>query len=182
MSNDGVSGSFAALADQRSNNERDTGTNEPSGKVHVDGNRNGKSNEFVHKDDTPGIEVESTSGNTDTHVSDSYVNVESSNQEKPISLDTTVGGNVDVNEAPVADGGPNNSGPSPPATYDQYPSNPFNTINKPPSSPTIASKIHRRNSADYTQTSHFLKACHLCKRRLITGRDIFMYRYYSNLE
>ncbi|PWA49208.1 Disease resistance protein [Artemisia annua] len=84
-------------------NERDTGTNEPSGKVHVDGNRNGKSNEFVHEDDTTGIEVESTSGNTDSHVSDSYVNVESPNQEKPISLDTTVGGNVDETEAPEMD-------------------------------------------------------------------------------
>ncbi|PWA49548.1 Extracellular solute-binding protein, family 3 [Artemisia annua] len=89
MSNDGVigladqtsnsKGSFAALADQRSNNENDT----------------------------PGIEqlnanVECTSGNKDSHVSDSSVNVESSNQEKPISLDKTVGGTVDVNEAPDA--------------------------------------------------------------------------------
>lgn len=89
---------------------------------------------------------------------------------------------LDLNHTVVVDGGPNNSGPPPPAaSYDQYPNNPFNTISKPPS-PTIASKIHRRNSGDYTQTSHFLKACHLCKRRLITGRDIFMYRYYSNLE
>ena len=89
---------------------------------------------------------------------------------------------LDLNHTVDVDGtGPNYSGP-PPAEYDQYPNNPFNTINKPPSSPTIASKIHRRNSADYTQTSHFLKACHLCKRRLITGRDIFMYRYiFSNL-
>ncbi|PWA41669.1 hypothetical protein CTI12_AA551930 [Artemisia annua] len=50
MSKDGVigladqtsnsKGSFASLADQRSNNERDNGTNEPSGKVQVDGNKN----------------------------------------------------------------------------------------------------------------------------------------------
>ncbi|GJZ75994.1 FCS-Like zinc finger 6-like protein [Tanacetum coccineum] len=83
---------------------------------------------------------------------------------------------LDLNHTVVADSGPNSSGPPSATTYDQYPNNPFNTINKPPSSPTIVPKIHRRNSADYTQTSHFLKACHLCKRRLITGRDIFMYR------
>lgn len=35
----------------------------------------------------------------------------------------------------------------------------------------------RRNSADSVETAHFLRACSLCKRRLIPGRDIYMYRY-----
>jgi hypothetical protein len=35
----------------------------------------------------------------------------------------------------------------------------------------------RRSSADFqVETAHFLRACSLCKRRLIPGRDIFMYR------
>nr|XP_043617694.1 FCS-Like Zinc finger 5-like [Erigeron canadensis] len=46
----------------------------------------------------------------------------------------------------------------------------------PPSPTVVVPKIHRRSSADFNQTSNFLKACHLCKRSLITGRDIFMYR------
>ncbi|KAI3680301.1 hypothetical protein L2E82_50527 [Cichorium intybus] len=88
---------------------------------------------------------------------------------------------LDLNHTATIDGGRGNS--QPPL---DHPKNPFNIINPPRStentldprfaSPTIASKIHRRNSADYTQTSHFLRACHLCNRQLITGRDIFMYR------
>ncbi|KAL2512897.1 Protein of unknown function (DUF581) [Abeliophyllum distichum] len=35
----------------------------------------------------------------------------------------------------------------------------------------------RRNIADSVETAHFLRACSLCKRRLIPGRDIYMYRY-----
>lgn len=35
---------------------------------------------------------------------------------------------------------------------------------------------HRRNSADLVETPHFLRACGLCKRRLVPGRDIYMYR------
>ncbi|KAK9930583.1 hypothetical protein M0R45_027618 [Rubus argutus] len=34
----------------------------------------------------------------------------------------------------------------------------------------------RRNSADFVETPHFLRACGLCKRRLVPGRDIYMYR------
>ncbi|PWA54726.1 ent-kaurene oxidase-like 5 [Artemisia annua] len=45
------------------------------------------------------VNVGTTSGSKDTHVSDSYCNVECSNQEKPISLDTDGGGKVDVNKA-----------------------------------------------------------------------------------
>ncbi|OVA14629.1 Protein of unknown function DUF581 [Macleaya cordata] len=34
---------------------------------------------------------------------------------------------------------------------------------------------HRRNSGDFVvETAHFLRACGLCKRRLVPGRDIFM--------
>ncbi|KFK44308.1 hypothetical protein AALP_AA1G241200 [Arabis alpina] len=37
---------------------------------------------------------------------------------------------------------------------------------------------HRRNTADYysTQTGDFLRSCSLCKRHLVPGRDIYMYR------
>ncbi|KAL0325150.1 UNVERIFIED_CONTAM: FCS-Like Zinc finger 6 [Sesamum radiatum] len=34
----------------------------------------------------------------------------------------------------------------------------------------------RPNSADFVGTAHFLRVCSLCKRRLIPGRDIYMYR------
>ncbi|GLT37235.1 hypothetical protein SLA2020_115660 [Shorea laevis] len=36
--------------------------------------------------------------------------------------------------------------------------------------------IYRRHSSDFIGTSNFLRACSLCKRRLIPGRDIYMYR------
>ncbi|KAL5559053.1 hypothetical protein UlMin_035264 [Ulmus minor] len=36
--------------------------------------------------------------------------------------------------------------------------------------------LHRRNSADSVQTSHFLRCCSLCKRCLVPGHDIYMYR------
>ncbi|GKA48380.1 FCS-Like zinc finger 6-like protein [Tanacetum coccineum] len=51
-------------------------------------------------------------------------------------------------------------------TYDPFKTN----------QPTVSPRNHRRNSADYMEENHFLTACHFCKRRLITGRDIFMYR------
>ncbi|KAF9610306.1 hypothetical protein IFM89_021976 [Coptis chinensis] len=34
----------------------------------------------------------------------------------------------------------------------------------------------RRNSAEFVETAHFLRACGLCNRRLAPGRDIYMYR------
>ncbi|KAK7301251.1 hypothetical protein RJT34_12112 [Clitoria ternatea] len=37
-------------------------------------------------------------------------------------------------------------------------------------------KIHRRHSSEFLETPHFLRACSLCKRRLVPGRDIYMYR------
>ncbi|XP_011027684.1 PREDICTED: uncharacterized protein LOC105127902 [Populus euphratica] len=39
-----------------------------------------------------------------------------------------------------------------------------------------ARTTYRRASADFLETAHFLRACSLCKRRLIPGRDIYMYR------
>ncbi|KAF5749822.1 hypothetical protein HS088_TW03G00148 [Tripterygium wilfordii] len=36
--------------------------------------------------------------------------------------------------------------------------------------------LQRRNSSDFAETSHFLRTCGLCKRRLTPGRDIYMYR------
>ncbi|XP_044475112.1 FCS-Like Zinc finger 6-like [Mangifera indica] len=35
---------------------------------------------------------------------------------------------------------------------------------------------HRRRSSDFSDSDHFLRACCLCKRRLVPGRDIYMYR------
>uniref|UniRef100_A0A2N9ED41 FLZ-type domain-containing protein n=1 Tax=Fagus sylvatica TaxID=28930 RepID=A0A2N9ED41_FAGSY len=43
-------------------------------------------------------------------------------------------------------------------------------------SSTVSPRNHRRNSADFLETPHFLRACSLCNRRLIPGRDIYMYR------
>lgn len=39
-----------------------------------------------------------------------------------------------------------------------------------------APRMHRRNSADFVETSHFLRVCFLCQRRLVHGHDIYMYR------
>lgn len=38
-------------------------------------------------------------------------------------------------------------------------------------------RTNRRHSADFLETPNFLRACSLCKRRLVPGRDIYMYRY-----
>ncbi|XP_057503597.1 FCS-Like Zinc finger 6-like isoform X1 [Actinidia eriantha] len=35
---------------------------------------------------------------------------------------------------------------------------------------------HRRNSGDLIETAHFLRSCSLCDRRLVPGRDIYMYK------
>jgi len=44
----------------------------------------------------------------------------------------------------------------------------------------VSPKNHRRTSADHfsetTTAPHFLRSCSLCKRRLVPGRDIYMYR------
>ncbi|KAK6257404.1 hypothetical protein QUC31_000863 [Theobroma cacao] len=41
---------------------------------------------------------------------------------------------------------------------------------------TVSPRAHRRHSADFIETAHFLRACGLCRRRLVPGRDIYMYR------
>ena len=41
----------------------------------------------------------------------------------------------------------------------------------------VSPRNHRRNSVDFVDTAHFLRACFLCKRRLFPGHDIYMYRY-----
>ncbi|KAE8733267.1 Bifunctional inhibitor/lipid-transfer protein/seed storage 2S albumin superfamily protein [Hibiscus syriacus] len=41
---------------------------------------------------------------------------------------------------------------------------------------TVSPRVHRRHSADFMETSHFLRSCGLCRRRLVPGRDIYMYR------
>ncbi|KAI3689283.1 hypothetical protein L2E82_47237 [Cichorium intybus] len=89
---------------------------------------------------------------------------------------------LDLNRTAVFGGGHDNPlalGSQPP----HDPNNPFNT-NPPPNgsldnrflTATISPRNHRRNSLDNMETAHFLTACHLCKRRFIPGRDIFMYR------
>ncbi|XP_042479537.1 FCS-Like Zinc finger 6-like [Macadamia integrifolia] len=35
---------------------------------------------------------------------------------------------------------------------------------------------HKKNSNNFIQTPHFLKACNLCNRHLGPGRDIYMYK------
>ncbi|KVH99557.1 uncharacterized protein LOC112514605 [Cynara cardunculus var. scolymus] len=83
---------------------------------------------------------------------------------------------LDLNRTAVGGGHANSQPP-----YD--PNNPF-TMNPSPDAnldhrfftPTISPRNHRRNSADHMESAHFLTVCHLCNRRLITGRDIFMYR------
>lgn len=44
---------------------------------------------------------------------------------------------------------------------------------------TVSPRNYRRSSADFVETTttpHFLRSCSLCKRRLVPGRDIYMYR------
>lgn len=41
----------------------------------------------------------------------------------------------------------------------------------------VSPRNHRRNSSDMTHTPDFLRSCFLCKRRLVPGRDIYMYKY-----
>ncbi|XP_021284716.1 uncharacterized protein LOC110416904 [Herrania umbratica] len=41
---------------------------------------------------------------------------------------------------------------------------------------TVSPRAHRRHSVDFIETAHFLRACGLCRRRLVPGRDIYMYR------
>ncbi|XP_024971352.1 uncharacterized protein LOC112510243 [Cynara cardunculus var. scolymus] len=78
---------------------------------------------------------------------------------------------LDLNQKTVVDNSQTpHDHPSPPISTDAT------TLDHRFLSATVASKIHRRNSADFMETAHFLRACHLCKRRLIPGRDIFMYR------
>ncbi|XP_022753071.1 uncharacterized protein LOC111301564 [Durio zibethinus] len=41
---------------------------------------------------------------------------------------------------------------------------------------TVSPRVNRRHSADFMETPHFLRSCGLCRRRLVPGRDIYMYR------
>jgi len=45
----------------------------------------------------------------------------------------------------------------------------------------VSPRNHRRNSADMTHNTDFLRSCFLCKRRLVPGRDIYMYKYNLSL-
>ncbi|KAI3686017.1 hypothetical protein L1987_79686 [Smallanthus sonchifolius] len=80
---------------------------------------------------------------------------------------------LDLNHTAMVPGANNNS-QSP-----CDPNNPF-IVNPPPDhrflTATISPRNPRRNSSDHIRTPHFLTVCRLCNRRLIPGRDIFMYR------
>ncbi|XWS15038.1 hypothetical protein CRYUN_Cryun35bG0060100 [Craigia yunnanensis] len=41
---------------------------------------------------------------------------------------------------------------------------------------TVSPRVNRRHAADFLETPHFLRSCGLCRRRLVPGRDIYMYR------
>ncbi|KAE8715427.1 Bifunctional inhibitor/lipid-transfer protein/seed storage 2S albumin superfamily protein [Hibiscus syriacus] len=41
---------------------------------------------------------------------------------------------------------------------------------------SVLPRVHRRHSADFMETPQFLRSCGLCRRRLVPGRDIYMYR------
>ncbi|KAK4434176.1 FCS-Like Zinc finger 5 [Sesamum alatum] len=61
------------------------------------------------------------------------------------------------------------------------PHNPFNggvagLDQRYAASAAAATRPQRRNSADFVGTTNFLRVCCLCKRRLVPGRDIYMYR------
>lgn len=43
---------------------------------------------------------------------------------------------------------------------------------------TVSPRVHRRHSADFMETPHFLRSCGLCRRRLVPGRDVYMYRLF----
>ncbi|KAF5442045.1 hypothetical protein F2P56_036927, partial [Juglans regia] len=66
------------------------------------------------------------------------------------------------------------------------PQNPFNLQRQPGHdgldhqrflAATVSPRNFRRNSAEFVETTsaHFLRSCSLCKRRLVPGRDIYMY-------
>ncbi|EYU43555.1 hypothetical protein ABFS82_03G016800 [Erythranthe guttata] len=56
------------------------------------------------------------------------------------------------------------------------PLDPHNPFNVGAAAAAASPRSHRRNSADFVQTAQFLRVCFLCQRRLVPGRDIFMYR------
>ncbi|GER40284.1 hypothetical protein STAS_16951 [Striga asiatica] len=39
-----------------------------------------------------------------------------------------------------------------------------------------AARPHHRSSGEFVQTANFLRVCFLCNRRLVQGRDIYIYR------
>ncbi|KAH7846566.1 hypothetical protein Vadar_015582 [Vaccinium darrowii] len=44
------------------------------------------------------------------------------------------------------------------------------------SSAGVSPRNHRRNPSEFVETAQFLRSCFLCKRRLVPGRDIYMYK------
>ncbi|KAG5541694.1 hypothetical protein RHGRI_021503 [Rhododendron griersonianum] len=64
----------------------------------------------------------------------------------------------------------------------QQPSDPFNTgggaglNHRFFAANGVSPRVHRRNSCDFVETAPFLKSCFLCNRRLVPGRDIYIYK------
>ncbi|KAF7137547.1 hypothetical protein RHSIM_Rhsim07G0200600 [Rhododendron simsii] len=64
----------------------------------------------------------------------------------------------------------------------QQPSDPFNTAGGAGSNHRffaaagVSPRVNRRNSCDFVETAQFLKSCFLCNRRLVPGRDIYIYK------
>ncbi|XP_056172865.1 FCS-Like Zinc finger 6-like [Syzygium oleosum] len=65
-----------------------------------------------------------------------------------------------------------------PARNGQKPAGPGEGWDPRPVMPSAAAsqRSHRHHSCEFIDTAHFLRSCALCKRRLVPGRDIYMYR------
>lgn len=57
------------------------------------------------------------------------------------------------------------------------PSDPNNVVDPRSTPAPVSPGNRRRNSVDVVGSGHFLRCCSLCKRRLVPGHDIYMYRY-----
>ncbi|KAM7514600.1 hypothetical protein LguiA_004183 [Lonicera macranthoides] len=56
------------------------------------------------------------------------------------------------------------------------PSEPNNVVDRRSTTAPVSPGNRRRNLVDVVGSGHFLRCCSLCKRRLVPGHDIYMYR------
>lgn len=73
--------------------------------------------------------------------------------------------------------GPGGVGPAGP--WSKQPHVGFNGLDQNRVLAMVSPRNHRRHSEDLAHTHDFLSACFLCKRRLVPGHDIYMYRYFN---